>query len=106
MADSPLGFVEELFSPLEPFLDRIFLAGVVYGSWNAVRCCYCILRSFRNYLLPIGATPVTTERLGEWAGMVNITNHSILICYTVVTGATTGLGKAFALNVSCDSKHT
>ena len=69
MADSPVRFVEELFNFVEPFLDRLFLAGVAYGSWNALRCCYCVLRSFRNYLLPIGSTPVTTERLGEWAGM-------------------------------------
>ena len=72
MADNPLRFVGELFSPLEPLLDRIFLAGVVYGSWNTLRCCYCVLKGFRNYILPIGRTPVTTERLGEWAGVVNI----------------------------------
>ena len=70
MADCPIRFVEELLNPVEPFLDRLFLAGVAYGSWNALRCCYCVLRSFRNYLLPIGSTPVTTERLGEWAGIV------------------------------------
>ena len=102
MADGPLKFVEEFFNPVEPFLDRIFLAGVAYGGWNVIRCCYCALRSFRNYLLPIGATPVTTERLGEWAGMVSITApFRILIYHTVITGATTGLGKALALAVSC-----
>jgi len=73
MADSPLRFVKELFNPLEPFLDRLFLAGVVYGSWSCLRYCYCGLRSFRNYLLPIGAIPITVETLGEWAGLVTIT---------------------------------
>lgn len=73
MADNPLRFVEELFNPLEPLLDGLFLAGVAYGSWNVLRCCYCGLRGFRNYLLPIGATPVTVERLGEWAGVVSVT---------------------------------
>ena len=107
MADSPARFVEQLLDPVEPFLDRLFLAGVVYGSWNALRCTYCALRSFRNYLLPIGATPVTTERLGEWAGVIeHYITHPFYIYHIVVTGATTGLGKAFALDVSCNCKQT
>ena len=68
MADSPLRFVEELLNPWEPLLDRLFLAGIVCGSWNVLRCCFYTLRGLRNYFLPVGATPVTVERLGEWAG--------------------------------------
>lgn len=94
--------MEALLNPLEPLLDRLFLTGLLYGSWQTLRCCFYTLRSLRNYLLPIGATPVTTERLGEWAGMMDNTHllYTFIHC-TVVTGATTSLGSAFALSVSC-----
>lgn len=70
MADSPLRIMEELFDPLKPLLDHLFLVGVVYGSWNTLKCCCCVLKTLRNYLLPVGRAAVTTERLGEWAGVL------------------------------------
>ena len=67
MVDSLLRFAEELLNPVA--LSRSGWSG---SSWNTLKCIYCALRSFRNYVLPIGATPVTTDRLGEWAGVVSM----------------------------------
>ncbi|XP_065886547.1 inactive hydroxysteroid dehydrogenase-like protein 1 [Dysidea avara] len=85
MADSPLRFLRELLDPYEPLLDRLFLFGTVYGTWNVFKCCYYVLSGFRRYILRIGASPVTVAKLGEWA---------------VVNGATTSLGTAFALDLA------
>ena len=78
MADSPLRFLRELLDPYEPLLDRLFLFGTVYGTWNVFKCCYYVLSGFRRYILRIGASPVTVAKLGEWAGMNNDC-HVILV---------------------------
>ena len=93
MADgSVFELVRGILGPLDRFLDYLFYAGVLYGSRSIGRLLARTCRGFRTYFIPIGRVSKQELRqtYGKWA---------------VITGGTTGIGVAYAHEVSNTSQQ-
>lgn len=83
--------VEELFRPVESFLDGLFYTGVLYGAIHLTAVIKNASKGVRTYLLPLGnySKRDLPKTFGKWA---------------VITCGTSGIGVAFAHEVSRGSR--
>lgn len=79
--------VQGVLGQVERILDYIFYAGVVYGASNVARLVYHACSGIRTYFIPFGraSSQDISKKYGKWA---------------VITGGTTGIGLAYAHEVS------
>ncbi len=107
--DSSLLLVQDIIRHLKPWttiLDYAFYAGVAYGLIKCMQLTREVFSGFRTYFLSsnriVGSTNFR-EVYGKWAGeqtnQVNEPLSRISNLLTVVTGATSAVGVAFAYEV-------
>lgn len=88
MADgSVFELVRGVLGPVDKLLDYVFYAGVFYGARNVARLVIRACCGIRTYCVPIGraSNEDISKKYGKWA---------------VITGGTTGIGLAYAHEVS------
>lgn len=72
--------------PIDRYLDYLFYAGTLYGTWAVARLSVGALKGLGTYFLSLGR--VKEEDLGEKYGK-----------WAVITGGTSGIGLAYAHEV-------
>lgn len=83
------------------FLTALGVYAVAYYLWNNLRTplylwCYKLLQCNKQH------EAVLHKRYGQWAGMLVISlNYCINVYLIAVTGATDGIGKAYARELAC-----
>lgn len=85
--------VEEFFRPVEAALDSLFYAGVLYGTAQLTVFLKSVVGAGRTYFLPLGNYNRSNlpKVFGKWV---------------VITSGTSGVGIAFANEVSCMKMYT
>ena len=75
--------------------------GAVYLLRILSRGLWELANAFRAYFLaPWGVSRKNLRKYGSWASELNTTNQVLYYCTTVVTGASEGIGRGYALEVS------